>query len=170
MPPLFDATYSLAERVRQRRVDAGEPLASVIADEVALYVGDGTDASAEPLSQSLKDELVGLGPLQQFLDDPGVEEIWINSPEKVFVARAGVSERVQVSLTAESIRGLVERMLRPTGRRIDMSQPFVDASLPDGSQTCTWQFRTLPASTGRSTSESSLPVCARSRTLRVLAR
>jgi pilus assembly protein CpaF len=134
MPPLFDATYSLAERVRQRRVDAGEPLASVIADEVALYVSDGRDVGAEPLSQSLKDELVGLGPLQQFLDDPGVEEIWINSPEKVFVARAGVSERVQVSLTAESIRGLVERMLRPTGRRIDMSQPFVDASLPDGSR------------------------------------
>ena len=134
MPPLFDATYSLAERVRQRRVDAGEPLASVIADEVALYVSDGRDISAEPLSQSLKDELVGLGPLQQFLDDPGVEEIWINSPEKVFVARAGVSERVPVSLTAESIRGLVERMLRPTGRRIDMSQPFVDASLPDGSR------------------------------------
>ena len=134
MPPLFDATYSLAERVRQRRVDAGEPLASVIADEVALYVSDGRDVSAEPLSQSLKDELVGLGPLQQFLDDPGVEEIWINSPEKVFVARAGVSERVQVSLTSESIRGLVERMLRPTGRRIDMSQPFVDASLPDGSR------------------------------------
>jgi len=134
MPPLFDATYSLAERVRQRRVDAGEPLASVIADEVALYVSDGRDVGAEPLSQSLKDELVGLGPLQQFLDDPGVEEIWINSPEKVFVARAGVSERVQVSLTSESIRGLVERMLRPTGRRIDMSQPFVDASLPDGSR------------------------------------
>ena len=134
MPPLFDATYSLAERVRQRRVDAGEPLASVIADEVALYVSNGKDVSAEPLSQSLKDELVGLGPLQQFLDDPSVEEIWINSPEDVFVARAGVSERVQVSLTAESIRGLVERMLRPTGRRIDMSQPFVDASLPDGSR------------------------------------
>jgi pilus assembly protein CpaF len=134
MPPLFDATHSLAERVRQRRVDAGEPLASVIADEVALYVSDGKDVSAEPLSQSLKDELVGLGPLQQFLDDPGVEEIWINSPENVFVARAGVSERVQVSLTSESIRGLVERMLRPTGRRIDMSQPFVDASLPDGSR------------------------------------
>jgi pilus assembly protein CpaF len=134
MPPLFDATYSLAERVRQRRVDAGEPLASVIADEVALYVSDGRDVGAEPLSQSLKDELVGLGPLQQFLDDPSVEEIWINSPEDVFVARAGVSERVHVCLTSESIRGLVERMLRPTGRRIDMSQPFVDASLPDGSR------------------------------------
>ena len=134
MPPLFDATHSLAEWVRQRRVDAGEPLASVIADEVALYVSNGKDVRAELLGQSLKDELVGLGPLQQFLDDPSVEEIWINSPENVFVARAGLSERVHVSFTAESIRGLVERMLRPTGRRIDMSQPFVDASLPDGSR------------------------------------
>jgi pilus assembly protein CpaF len=115
-------------------VDASEPLASVIADEVALFASDGHDVDHEPLVRGLRDELVGLGPLQQFLDDPGVEEIWINSPEHVFIARAGMSERVHVSLTPESIRGLVERMLRPTGRRIDMSQPFVDASLPDGSR------------------------------------
>jgi pilus assembly protein CpaF len=115
-------------------VDAGETLTAAIAEEVALYSSDGHDVDREPLVRGLRDELVGLGPLQQFLDDPGVEEIWINSPESVFVARAGASERVQVSLTSESIRGLVERMLRPTGRRIDMSQPFVDASLPDGSR------------------------------------
>jgi pilus assembly protein CpaF len=101
---------------------------------VALFASDGHDVDHEPLVRGLRDELVGLGPLQQFLDDPGVEEIWINSPEHVFIARAGMSERVHVSLTPESIRGLVERMLRPTGRRIDMSQPFVDASLPDGSR------------------------------------
>jgi pilus assembly protein CpaF len=117
--------------VRHRLVDAGEDLASVIADEVSLHREDG---AAEPLGQYLRDEMLGLGPLQQFLDDPGIEEIWINSPDRVFIARAGVSERVHVSLTSESIRGLVERMLRPTGRRIDMSQPFVDASLPDGSR------------------------------------
>jgi pilus assembly protein CpaF len=117
--------------VRHRLVDAGEDLASVIADEVALCA---SDSAAEPLGQYLRDEMLGLGPLQQFLDDPGIEEIWINSPDHVFIARAGVSERVHVSLTSESIRGLVERMLRPTGRRIDMSQPFVDASLPDGSR------------------------------------
>jgi pilus assembly protein CpaF len=134
VPSLLDATHALAERVRQRSVDASEPLASVIADEVALFASDGHDVDHEPLVRGLRDELVGLGPLQQFLDDPGVEEIWINSPEHVFIARAGMSERVHVSLTPESIRGLVERMLRPTGRRIDMSQPFVDASLPDGSR------------------------------------
>jgi pilus assembly protein CpaF len=101
---------------------------------VALFASDGHEVDHEPLVRGLRDELVGLGPLQQFLDDPGVEEIWINSPDHVFIARAGMSERVHVSLTPESIRGLVERMLRPTGRRIDMSQPFVDASLPDGSR------------------------------------
>jgi len=131
MPPTLDATVALTERVRHRLVDAGEDLASVIADEVALSASDG---AAEPLGQYLRNELLGLGPLQQFLDDPGVEEIWINSPDHVFVARAGVSDRVHVSLTSETIRGLVERMLRPTGRRIDVSQPFVDASLPDGSR------------------------------------
>jgi pilus assembly protein CpaF len=134
VPSLLDATHALAERVRQRSVDASEPLASVIADEVALFASDGHDVDHEPLVRGLRDELVGLGPLQQFLDDSGVEEIWINSPDHVFIARAGMSERVHVSLTPESIRGLVERMLRPTGRRIDMSQPFVDASLPDGSR------------------------------------
>ncbi len=131
MPETFDAPAALAERVRRRLVDAGEDLPSVIADEASLHWEGGP---AEPLGQYLRDELLGLGPLQQFLDDPGVEEIWINSPDHVFIARAGVSERVRVTLTSESIRGLVERMLRPTGRRIDMSQPFVDASLPDGSR------------------------------------
>jgi pilus assembly protein CpaF len=131
MSPTLDASAAVAERVRHRLVDAGENVASVIAEEVSLH---GQDRAAERLGQYLRDEMLGLGPLQQFLDDPGIEEIWINSPDHVFIARAGVSERVHVSLTPESIRGLVERMLRPTGRRIDMSQPFVDASLPDGSR------------------------------------
>ena len=118
MSPPLDASAALAERVRHRLVDAGEDVAFVIADEVALLA---SDSAAEPLGQDLRDELLGLGPLQQFLDDPEIEEMWINSPDHVFIARAGVSERVHVSLTSESIRGLVERMLRPTGRRIDMA-------------------------------------------------
>lgn len=76
----------------------------------------------------------GFGPLQALLDDPAVEEIWINAPDKVFAARAGVSERVPLVLTDAIVRDLVERMLHTTGRRVDLSQPFVDASLPDGSR------------------------------------
>lgn len=60
--------------------------------------------------------------------------MWINAPDRIFIARGGVSERVPLALTDAAIRDLVERMLHATGRRVDLSQPFVDASLPDGSR------------------------------------
>jgi pilus assembly protein CpaF len=78
--------------------------------------------------------VTGYGPLQLLLDDPEVEEIWINGPGAVFAARAGRSERVPMRLSDEAVRDLVEKMLHATGRRVDLSQPFVDASLPDGSR------------------------------------
>jgi pilus assembly protein CpaF len=82
------------------------------------------------------DELVarvaGLGPLQPYLDDPTVEEVWINEPDRVFVARDGRHELTTTILTAEQVRELVERMLKTTRRRIDVSTPFVDAMLPSG--------------------------------------
>ncbi len=74
------------------------------------------------------------GPLQQYLDDPEVEELWINEPGRVFVARGGVSELTTTLLAEEQVRDLVERMLMSSGRRLDLSQPFVDAALPDGSR------------------------------------
>ena len=76
----------------------------------------------------------GFGPLQQYLDDPTVEELWINEPGRVFVARRGISELTTTILGEEQVRDLVERMLMSSGRRLDLSQPFVDASLPDGSR------------------------------------
>ncbi len=78
--------------------------------------------------------LAGFGPLQQWMDDPEIEEIWINEPGRVFVAREGVSSLTPLVLTAEQVRDLVERMLRLSGRRVDLSSPFVDALLPDGSR------------------------------------
>lgn len=78
--------------------------------------------------------VAGYGPLQAYLDDPTVEEIWINAPDRIFVARDGVAQRVPLALTDAAVRDLVERMLQSTGRRVDLSQPFVDASLPDGSR------------------------------------
>lgn len=86
------------------------------------------------LSHRLFDAVAGLGPLQKYLDDPEVEEIWINSPSRVFIARHGRSELTTTVLTADAVRDLVERMLKPTGRRVDLSHPFVDATLPDGSR------------------------------------
>jgi len=78
--------------------------------------------------------VTGFGPLQAYLDDSTVEEVWINAPDRIFVARGGVAERTPLMLTDTAVRDLVERMLQSSGRRVDLSQPFVDASLPDGSR------------------------------------
>jgi len=80
------------------------------------------------------DAVAGFGPLQAYLDDPVVEEIWINEPGRVFVAKNGRSELTTTILTAQQLDDLVERMLRASGRRLDVSQPFVDATMPDGSR------------------------------------
>lgn len=74
----------------------------------------------------------GFGPLQPLLDDPTVEEVWINDPSRVFVARHGRHELTNLILTAAQVSELTERMLKSSGRRIDISQPFVDAMLPEG--------------------------------------
>ena len=74
----------------------------------------------------------GFGPLQPFLDDPTVEEIWINDPSRVFIARNGRHELTNLMLSTAQVQELVERMLKSSGRRIDISQPFVDAMLPEG--------------------------------------
>jgi pilus assembly protein CpaF len=86
------------------------------------------------VARTVLDAVAGFGPLQPYLDDPTVEEIWINEPSKVFIARHGRSELTTTIFTAAEIRDLVERMLKSSGRRIDLSAPFVDAMLPDGSR------------------------------------
>jgi len=77
---------------------------------------------------------VVFGPIAEFIRDPTVEEIWINSPERIFIARAGKSHLTNLVLTSDSVRELVDRTLLWSGRRLDLSQPFVDAQLPDGSR------------------------------------
>ncbi|HET6561042.1 MAG TPA: ATPase, T2SS/T4P/T4SS family [Marmoricola sp.] len=76
--------------------------------------------------------VAGFGPLQPYLDDPEVEEIWVNEPSRVFVARNGRHELTPVVLSRGQVMELVERMLKSSGRRLDISQPFVDAMLPGG--------------------------------------
>ncbi len=90
-------------------------------------LADSADAAKE-----IVDAVAGLGPLQRYLDDPTIEEVWINEPGRVFVARGGRSELTTTILDHGQVRDLVERMLRTSGRRLDLSTPFVDAALPGG--------------------------------------
>jgi pilus assembly protein CpaF len=103
-------------------------------DERSLGGGLPTLDDIPSTVKQLLDAVAGLGPLQPYLDDPTVEEIWINQPGKVFVARQGIPELTTTILTADQVRDLVERMLKSSGRRVDLSSPFVDAMLTDGSR------------------------------------
>ncbi|WP_309068317.1 ATPase, T2SS/T4P/T4SS family [Microbacterium sp.] len=140
-------TASLVDRVRERlRADRTDPAAAPDAvariaqaevrrhNDIALTRGTATIDDEAARVREVLAAVTGYGPLQPYLDDPDVEELWINAPDKVYIARGGASERVPVQLSDASVRDLVERMLHSTGRRVDLSQPFVDASLPDGSR------------------------------------
>ena len=80
--------------------------------------------------------VVGESPtsLDDLVANPSLEEVWVNGPNQVFVAEGGVSRPVPMDVSAMDIRAFVERTLRFTGRRVDVSSPFADASLPDGSR------------------------------------
>jgi pilus assembly protein CpaF len=129
------------EQVRRRRIDPrheADAVRQVALDVVAEHERRSLTGAVRTLDEpdrvvgSIVAELVGLGPLQPLLDDPTVEEVWINEPDRVFVARDGRHELTSVILTSAQVRELVERMLSSSGRRLDVSQPFVDAMLPGG--------------------------------------
>jgi pilus assembly protein CpaF len=136
-------TDEVRARVRREGIDLStdrELARRYVDDEVRRYSERALGGSVPLLvdeahaTSQIVASLTGFGALQPFFDDAEVEEIWINAPDKVFIAKAGISELTEVILTSTEVRDLVERMLQSTGRRVDLSTPFVDASLPDGSR------------------------------------
>ncbi|MFN2488808.1 MAG: CpaF family protein [Actinomycetota bacterium] len=132
------------ELVRRRGLDPsrdGTPLPGALVDEVLSEYDHRVHSSALPriedraaVRKVVLDRVAGFGVLQPLIDDPDVEEIWINGPGKVFSARQGRHVLTNLVLSDREIRDLVERMLRSSGRRLDLASPFVDAMLPDGSR------------------------------------
>lgn len=129
------------ELIRRRGLDVrADQLEPLIREVVADYDQRSAVSALPSLhdTESVVAEVAarigGFGPLQELLDDPEIEEIWINGPSEVFVARSGRGELTPLVLTDDQVRGIVERMLVTSGRRLDLSSPFVDALLPDGSR------------------------------------
>lgn len=128
------------ELVRRRGLDPALQTTEVqipVDDAVADYEERSVLGVLPPLGRldvarrQIYDAVAGFGALQPLLDDPTVEEIWINAPSEVYIDRDGESELTGLSLTDQQVRDLVEKMLKSSGRRLDLSSPFVDASLPD---------------------------------------
>lgn len=89
----------------------------------------------ERLVVEMTDEVLGLGPLQELLDDDAVSEVMVVDPETIYVEKSGTIELTLLRFTDdESCRAVIERIVTPLGRRIDESAPLVDARLPDGSR------------------------------------
>ena len=124
---------------RRAAAAAGRPsgdLPGAVADLVEREAAILPRNSRERLRELLLGETVGLGPLEDLLADPDVEEVMVNSGgEGVFVERHGRIEAVDVRCSsAEELRAAIERILAPTGRRVDELQPMADARLTDGSR------------------------------------
>ncbi len=116
---------ALADRARQ--------VIDSILEEVRDRLPPGV--SAEALAKEIADEALGLGPLEDLLADPSITEIMVNGPDRIYVEKGGklyLSDRCFVD--DAQVLAVIERIVAPVGRRIDESQPMVDARLPDGSR------------------------------------
>lgn len=129
------------ELIRRRGVEASvqqlEPLIREVVEDYEERAASGAVRSLADADHAVAEvaaRIGGFGPLQEFLDDDTIEEIWSNGPSQIFIARDGRSELTTLVLSDDEIRGIVERMLVSSGRRLDLSSPFVDALLPDGSR------------------------------------
>ncbi|HEY7152084.1 MAG TPA: CpaF family protein [Solirubrobacterales bacterium] len=127
--------------VERRRADAiagiageGDLEGAVVAlvSERAAVLSEGRRLQVKEL---ILRDTVGLGPLEELLADPAVEEVMVNGPNQVFIERGGRIEPTEVRFASESaLRDAIERILGPLGRRVDELSPMVDARLSDGSR------------------------------------
>jgi pilus assembly protein CpaF len=125
--PLQLIAETVRDRARRGEIDAGAEEA--VREELRRYAERALGSDAPLIGDERRAErqvvaaLTRFGPLQPLLDDPTVEEVWINGPTRVFAARNGVAELTPLILTEQEVRDLVERMLVTSGRRVDLSKP-----------------------------------------------
>jgi len=87
------------------------------------------------LAEEVVDELTGFGPLEILLRDPGISEILVNGPDRVFIEHEGRLYQSDLRFIDDHhVQRVIQRILAPLGRRLDESSPMVDARLPDGSR------------------------------------
>ena len=87
------------------------------------------------LSKEIEDVVLGYGPLQDLLEMPNVNEIMVVGKDRIYIEKDGLVQNTGRSFFSDRIvESVIERIITPVGRRIDRSQPLVDARLPDGSR------------------------------------
>ncbi len=146
--PIEDAT-ALKVRIHQRLIDIlnlsllektpRDTLRQEIRGAVGALLADEkrvlSFAQLDQLIDDVLDELLGLGPLEPLLKDDTVSDILINTPSKVYVERHGRIEKTDVKFQdSRHLIRVINKIVSAVGRRVDESQPMVDARLADGSR------------------------------------
>jgi pilus assembly protein CpaF len=135
---------ALLERMDLRRHDVSKMSDAQLREETSNFILEIIEEMHDTippeldrnlLARQVLDEAVGLGPLEELLQDNSVSEIMVNQFDKIFIERRGRLERHPLTFTSErAVLGVIERIVAPLGRRIDESSPMVDARLKDGSR------------------------------------
>lgn len=131
-----DVDPALLEAVRGRLAAAASGGPPGPADVARALRAEGAvlgDGALLAVVAALGSELVGLGPLQRLVEEPGVTDVLVSGPDEVWVERDGRLERCEVRFRDDAaVRALAQRLCAAAGRRLDDAAPFADARLPGG--------------------------------------
>jgi len=126
----LDPRMDLSQTAEVRGV-IEEMFNTVLAEENAVL----SRAERNVLLEQIVAEIMGLGPLEPLLKDETTTEIMVNGSQRIYIERGGKIEKTSYRFESdEHVMRIIDRIVAPLGRRVDESQPYVDARLPDGSR------------------------------------
>ena len=146
--PVHDTFQDLKSRIHKKLIAELDPKMDVSkTDEVRQTIEEMYDAlltqenlilgraDRQRLLEQIVAEILGYGPIEPLLADDSLTEIMVNGPGAVYIERSGKVLRTDIKFENDDhVLRIIDRIVSPLGRRIDESQPYVDARLPDGSR------------------------------------
>ena len=133
--------HRLLDNLNLAALDKADP-AALKAEIVAITTEELSEMGVvlgredrDTLNTELFDEVTGLGPLEPLLKDPDVNDILVNGPHNIYVERAGKLSKSEIRFKDEKhLLRIIDKIVSAVGRRVDESNPYVDARLKDGSR------------------------------------
>ena len=135
-------TAAISERFKQQ-VSSASSISTALADEIEKAVAIECERlpvlyeTQQRVKKTVISQIIGLGPLDPYMADPKVTEIVVQRWDHICIEREGKIHRVQATFTDERhLQTVIQRIVQPIGRQINVSRPIVDARLSDGSRVC----------------------------------
>ena len=125
--------FSDPKKTKELKNKAEMMISNFLAEEAGSFIS--SSEVRKKLVKEILDEALGLGPLEDLLADPTINDIMVNNKDEIYIERSGKIELTSKKfISNDQVKVIIERIIAPIGRRIDESVPMVDARLPDGSR------------------------------------